>query len=70
MEDQLNVVILGSSYVGKTAIANCLVRNVFIEFYHPTIEDNYRKNYVIDGKSYLVNFIDTSGSFDYLVEDT
>ena len=66
------VVVVGSSYVGKSCIVNMFTRNTFLtDSYTPTIVDSYRKVVNIDGEDYLLEVIDTAGDEIYrpLTED-
>ncbi|TMS39244.1 hypothetical protein L596_005799 [Steinernema carpocapsae] len=58
---KFKVVVLGSSGVGKTCLINNLVRGTFYEHYDPTLEDKYTKEIAIDGKTCLLQIVDTSG---------
>lgn len=44
------IVIVGEGGVGKSALTIQFLQNEFLEDYDPTIDDNYRKQVVIDGK--------------------
>lgn len=56
-----NIVILGASGVGKTAIVTQFVKNYFIDTHDPTMEYDYNKHIYHDGKIYNVNIVDTGG---------
>jgi len=62
---EYKLVALGSGGVGKTALTIQFTTNQFIEDYDPTIEDNYRKQTVIDGESCLLDILDTAGQEEY-----
>ena len=47
--------------MGKSALIIQLVCNHFVERYEPTIEDSYRIQKVIDGETFLLDILDTSG---------
>lgn len=53
--------ILGTGGVGKSAIVAQYVQGVFLDSYDPTIEDSYRKQTVIDDRSYTLEILDTAG---------
>jgi len=59
---KINIVLLGDGSVGKTAICYKFVNNEFIKRYDPTIEDSFRKEYVVDDEAYLLEIIDTAGT--------
>eukprot|EP00005_Dracoamoeba_jomungandri_P007671 CAMPEP_0174275956 /NCGR_PEP_ID=MMETSP0439-20130205/60121_1 /TAXON_ID=0 /ORGANISM="Stereomyxa ramosa, Strain Chinc5" /LENGTH=187 /DNA_ID=CAMNT_0015368137 /DNA_START=478 /DNA_END=1041 /DNA_ORIENTATION=- len=58
----LQIVILGSGGVGKSALTLQFVSGVFPETYDPTIEDSYRKQVEVNGKQYILNLLDTAGT--------
>src|SRR5690349_8536516 len=39
--------------------------NYFVETYDPTIENSYRKEVAIDGKSCVIEILDTAGQEEY-----
>jgi GTPase KRas protein len=55
------IVILGSPYVGKTALTNQFVQHFFVDQYDPTIDDGYRATV---GKQ-KIEIIDTSSQSEY-----
>ena len=60
--DELKVLVIGSGGVGKSALTIQFVQGVFVEEYDPTIEDSYRKAYVLPGgKPVLFDILDTAG---------
>lgn len=63
MATEYRIAFLGCNGVGKSAITIQLINNHFVEAYDPTIEDSYRKQVVIDGKTCLVDMLDTVGEF-------
>ena len=42
-----------------------LIQNHFEEDYHPTIEDSYRKQVLIDGETCRLDILDTAGLEEY-----
>ncbi|KAG5518486.1 hypothetical protein PMAC_002882 [Pneumocystis sp. 'macacae'] len=52
------LVILGDGAVGKTALAT--------QIYDPTIEDSYRKQVIVDGRSCILEILDTAGQEEYI----
>ena len=64
-EDVVSVVLLGAGGVGKTAISLQFVKGDFTESYVPTIEDEFEKSMTIDGKSYMIEIVDTAGQEDF-----
>ncbi|KAJ7635579.1 ras protein [Mycena polygramma] len=61
--DQWTVAVLGDGGVGKTAFAVQFTLNCFT--YDPTIEDAYRKQFVVDNRMCFVEIIDTAGQEEY-----
>lgn len=57
-----NVVVLGAGGVGKSALTVRFMRDVFVENYDPTIEENYRRPVVVDGESSSLEVLDTAGA--------
>ncbi|GAM27325.1 hypothetical protein SAMD00019534_105000, partial [Acytostelium subglobosum LB1] len=60
-----NIILLGSGGVGKSALANQFVKDVFIEEYDPTTEDRYSKSCIVNGKHYDINITDPCGENYY-----
>lgn len=58
---EFTIAILGTAAVGKTSLCLQFTRDRFLEIYHPTNEDSYRKAITIDGLNYVINIIDTPG---------
>ncbi|KAI5795828.1 ras-related protein RSR1 [Pyronema domesticum] len=59
---EYNIVVLGAGGVGKSCLTAQFVQNVWIESYDPTIEDSYRKVVDVDGKSTVLEILDTAGT--------
>uniref|UniRef100_A0A4X2L4U4 small monomeric GTPase n=1 Tax=Vombatus ursinus TaxID=29139 RepID=A0A4X2L4U4_VOMUR len=59
------VVLMGTSCVGKSALAVQLIRNRFEDVYDPTIEDSYRGQIVVDGEPCQLDILDTTGVEQY-----
>ncbi|KAL2358873.1 ras small monomeric GTPase [Cryomyces antarcticus] len=59
---EYNIVVLGSGGVGKSCLTAQFVQNIWIESYDPTIEDSYRKRVKMDGRSVLLEILDTAGT--------
>ena len=66
MITELKITIFGSGGVGKSAITIQFIQNCFINFYDPTIEDGYKKQIILDGNTFLLNILDTSGQEEYI----
>ncbi|KAK7013415.1 ras protein [Favolaschia claudopus] len=61
--DQWTIAVLGDGGVGKTALAVQFTLNCFT--YDPTIEDAYRKQFVLHNTMCFVEVIDTAGQEEY-----
>ncbi|KAK6991482.1 ras protein [Favolaschia claudopus] len=61
--DQWTIAVLGDGGVGRTALAVQFTLNCFT--YDPTIEDAYRKQFVLDNSMCFVEVIDTAGQEEY-----
>lgn len=59
---KFNAVVLGAGGVGKSALTIRFHRNVFIEQYNPTIEEEYRCDLTVDGESCVLELLDTPGT--------
>lgn len=64
---ELKLCVFGGGAVGKSAITINFVHKHFIELYDPTIEDNYRRTWIVDGEMYLLDVLDTAGQEDFTV---
>ncbi|KJA15729.1 hypothetical protein HYPSUDRAFT_148735 [Hypholoma sublateritium FD-334 SS-4] len=61
--DTWRIAVLGDGGVGKTALAVQFTLNCFT--YDPTIEDAYRKQFVVDNRMCFIEVIDTAGQEEY-----
>ncbi|KAJ7177359.1 ras protein [Mycena crocata] len=61
--DKWTVAVLGDGGVGKTALAVRFTLGCFT--YDPTIEDAYRKQFIVDNHMCFVEVIDTAGQEEY-----
>jgi small GTP-binding protein len=52
-------VVLGDEGVGKSAFVIRFIQGNFVEYYDPTIEDSYRKKIEVNGKSCVLDILDT-----------
>ncbi|KAF9565434.1 hypothetical protein CPC08DRAFT_684003 [Agrocybe pediades] len=59
---QFNVVVLGAGGVGKSALTVRFVRDVFVETYDPTIEEEFRRTVLVDGRLDSLEVLDTAGA--------
>jgi len=58
----LKLVVMGAGSVGKSAITLMFIHKRFVDTYDPTIEDNYRHQVEVDGRSYILEILDTAGT--------
>jgi len=56
------VVVLGAGGVGKSALTIRFIRDVFVENYDPTIEEQYRRTITVDGQLDMLEVLDTAGA--------
>lgn len=59
------IVMVGGGSVGKSALTIQFVQSHFIIEYDPTIEDSYRKQFTVDGVTYILDLLDTAGQEEY-----
>ena len=57
----LQVSVMGSGGVGKSALTLRFVKEYFVQDWDPTIEDAYQKTIVVDGKRSTLEMLDTAG---------
>ena len=60
-----NVAVVGGGAVGKSALTIQFVKHVFCDEYDPTIEDQHRKQAVIDDECALLEILDTAGQEEF-----
>ncbi|XP_056659809.1 GTPase NRas-like [Monodelphis domestica] len=61
------LVVMGSCFVGKSALTLQLLQNRFVTEYEPTIEDSYRRQTVVDGEPCQLDILDTTGTAEYSI---
>ena len=61
----MQLVILGTGAVGKSALTINFVKKLFCEEYDPTIEDSYSKQLTVDEKPVCLDILDTAGQEEY-----
>ncbi|KAL7419612.1 Ras GTPase [Cryptotrichosporon argae] len=63
---ELRIVVCGIGGVGKSALTVRFTTARFVdEGYNPTIEDSYRKQFVVDGRAVQLEILDTAGQEEY-----
>jgi len=55
-------VVLGAGGVGKSALTCRFVKDVFVETYDPTIEEEYSRELIVDGVWSKLEVLDTAGA--------
>ena len=50
------VVVLGMASVGKSSVTIRYVNNMFSADYNPTLQDTFRKNFILDNKPGCLGF--------------
>ena len=61
MPEMKKIVLLGAPEVGKTAIVGRITQGFFPYSYEPTVEDMYRHDVALLGKTETVEIVDTTG---------
>ena len=64
--NEYKVVMLGGGGVGKSALTIQYIQRQFVDEYDPTIEDNYRRQTLIDNDVALLDILDTAGQEEYI----
>ncbi|OCK75094.1 putative ras-like protein, partial [Lepidopterella palustris CBS 459.81] len=62
---EYKLIVCGGGGVGKSSVIIHLIQGFFIEEYEPTIEDSYRRQFVIDNEVALLDVLDTAGQEEY-----
>eukprot|EP01121_Diplochlamys_sp_Union-15-3_P013890 TRINITY_DN4375_c0_g1_i2.p1 TRINITY_DN4375_c0_g1~~TRINITY_DN4375_c0_g1_i2.p1 ORF type:complete len:174 (+),score=44.67 TRINITY_DN4375_c0_g1_i2:50-571(+) len=63
--NEYKIVVIGDGGVGKSSLTVQFVQSQFVEEYDPTIEDNYRKQVLVDDETVLLDILDTAGQEEY-----
>jgi len=64
-ESVIRLCVLGPGAVGKSALSIRFTQDQFDEDYDPTIENAYRKPAQIDGRTAMLDILDTAGQEDF-----
>nr|CDJ90186.1 Ras domain containing protein [Haemonchus contortus] len=59
---EYKLVVCGCGGVGKSALTVQFVQGLFVQSYDATIEDSYRKHFVVDGEDCRLEILDTAGT--------
>ncbi|EFC45438.1 ras family small GTPase [Naegleria gruberi] len=64
---EIKIALVGGGCVGKSSITIRHIENIFNNenFYDPTIEDSYLKEENVDGETFFVDILDTSGQEEF-----
>lgn len=65
MTSKMNLVVIGSGGVGKSACTIQLIQQKFIDAYDPTIQDVFNKLEVVDGRPVVLTIVDTAGQAEF-----
>lgn len=63
---EYKLVVLGGGGVGKSALTIQMITEKFIDDYDPTIEDRYRKTFMINEEPAVLDILDTAGQEEFL----
>ena len=66
ISQKMQLVVLGDSAVGKSAMTVQYVQGFFIPLYDPTIEDCFRKIVELNGKQHVAEITDTAGTEQFI----
>jgi GTPase KRas len=64
-KNHFNLAVIGGGGVGKSALTIQFVQHQFCDEYDPTIEDNFRKQVVVDNEVCILDIVDTAGQEEY-----
>ncbi|OQR92880.1 ras-like protein [Achlya hypogyna] len=64
-QETVQLSVLGSGGVGKSALTLRFVRDYFVRDWDPTIEDAYRKTLEVQGTISMLEILDTAGQDDF-----
>lgn len=62
-----NIIILGSTKCGKTALVHRFLHNSFLDEYKPTVEDYHKKQFEFNGYRVHLEIVDMCGPFIFPV---
>jgi GTPase KRas len=61
-----DLAVIGGGAVGKSALTIQFIQHVICDEYDPTIEDQHRKQTVIDDECSILDILDTAGQEEYI----
>jgi len=59
------IVVMGAAKVGKSAIINQFLYNIFIPKYKRTVEEMHHGDFNVSGRHLTLDILDTSGSYEF-----
>ena len=59
------IAVFGGGAVGKSSLTTRLITGRFSSEYDPTLEDEYRKDVIIDGEDMRLDILDTAGREEF-----
>eukprot|EP01129_Flabellula_baltica_P004441 TRINITY_DN1542_c0_g1_i1.p1 TRINITY_DN1542_c0_g1~~TRINITY_DN1542_c0_g1_i1.p1 ORF type:complete len:192 (+),score=38.89 TRINITY_DN1542_c0_g1_i1:32-607(+) len=65
MPELYTVVVIGTGGVGKSCVTLQFVSNTFVDFYDPTLADNYTKQLTVDSDEVMLKIYDTAGQEEF-----
>ena len=63
--EKMEIAVVGSGGVGKTAVTLRFVRDMFVAEWDPTIEDTFCKAFEVDGGHCMLDVLDTAGQDEF-----
>ena len=64
-QNVVSIIVMGPGETGKSAMLNKFVKGVFQHEYDPTITDHFRKSFVVDEESAVLEITDTAGQEEF-----
>ena len=64
-ENRFRLVVMGDSYVGKSAIVKRFLTGNFVTNYVATVEDLYSRDFEVGGTNLKVDILDTAGDAQF-----
>ncbi len=65
MSDRLRLVVMGDSFVGKSAVIKRFLFGTFVDKYTATVEDLYSRDFELSGNALNVDILDTAGDAQF-----
>ena len=65
MSDRIRLVVMGDSYVGKSAIIKRFLFGTFDGQHIPTVEDLFSRDFELGGNTLKVDILDTAGDAQF-----